>query len=449
MECGFPGATRSISDGVAASNVLLSTQANWSAADVGATLTAAGQPAATILSINAFPRNTVTISASWSGAIPRVDITQITHDDYVLDPFGRPICERRNGATREARSWFYGPDGKLLFSLDPSPTTAQIYLRLKGQLYSTKTVDVSQSVPVDLGNTNLVNDPMGTAVAQVAPDGTITSQESTPFGELIWNTTTPAVYQNQQRGRSRSFFTLGEPFDLFDTPARMYSPFLGRYLAPDPKLGAVGLVLGHDRYTHALNDPNTYADPDGRVPFFVVVAYGCSINPACVEAVIGVTLLTVEAARVAYAWIKDGDVPTAATVVSLGYSALAGYQAATLIRRSPGKPEVRLERPPPEPPDEGHTYEVVIRKGSTAPGGRVLTKDEVYKIGESGRPFPERAKETERPLQRYYGDKIDVYSRKTADVPGGKGARTKVETKQIRDFTKEHGRRPDGNVTDH
>ena len=46
----------------------------------------------------------------------------------------------------------------------------------------------------------------------------------------------------------------------------MYSASLGRYLSPEPKLGATGKVLGHDRYSHALNDPNTYVDPDGQLP---------------------------------------------------------------------------------------------------------------------------------------------------------------------------------------
>jgi RHS repeat-associated protein len=67
--------------------------------------------------------------------------------------------------------------------------------------------------------------------------------------------------------RGRPSFMIGDSFDLFDTPARMYSPSLGRYLTPDPELARIGRALGHDRYSHALNDPNTYVDPDGRIPF--------------------------------------------------------------------------------------------------------------------------------------------------------------------------------------
>jgi RHS repeat-associated protein len=236
---------------------------------VGSAVTAPGRPSTTIISVDASAQ-TAQLAVGWStGPIQPVTITKniANSDRYLLDAFGRPMR-----TDDRARSWLYGSGNKLLFSRDL--TTSRLYLRLKGQLYATKVVDeTNQRMPVDLGNTDLVNDPMGTALAQVAPNGVVTQQESTPFGEVIsgagWNATTPAQYQTQTRARGRSaiFFTIGDPFDMFDTTARMYSPSLGRYLSPDPKLAAIGRVLGHDRYGHALDDPNTYVDPDGRSPY--------------------------------------------------------------------------------------------------------------------------------------------------------------------------------------
>jgi uncharacterized protein RhaS with RHS repeats len=42
--------------------------------------------------------------------------------------------------------------------------------------------------------------------------------------------------------------------------ARWYSPYLGRFLSPDPAL----LIDGLQTYTYVGNDPVNFTDPDGR-----------------------------------------------------------------------------------------------------------------------------------------------------------------------------------------
>jgi RHS repeat-associated protein len=266
---GQPPTTRTITDGTMRGGWLSSTQANWTTNDVGATVSAPGRPTTTITDVSAQTRAAaLLLGTRWPvGAIQPVTISPTTmpKDTYRLDPFGLPLQ-----TDDQVRRWLHGVDDDLLLSQDY--TSTRLYIRLKGQLFATKLVDESnQRAPVDLGNTNLISDPMGTSLAQVAPGGAVTHQESTPFGELAtggsWGSTTPAAYQNQLRKRGNAaFFTLGDPFDLSDTPGRMYSPSLGRYLSADPKLGAIGRVLGHDRYSHALNDPNMYVDPSGGEP---------------------------------------------------------------------------------------------------------------------------------------------------------------------------------------
>lgn len=49
--------------------------------------------------------------------------------------------------------------------------------------------------------------------------------------------------------------------------ARLYDPFLGRFLSADPYVYESEALLGYNRYVYALNNPLRYTDPNGE--FFV------------------------------------------------------------------------------------------------------------------------------------------------------------------------------------
>ena len=60
-----------------------------------------------------------------------------------------------------------------------------------------------------------------------------------------------------------------DKFGLINMNARLYDPFLGRFLSPDPQVQAPGYGQNYNRYTYALNNPLKYTDPDGE--FFATI----------------------------------------------------------------------------------------------------------------------------------------------------------------------------------
>jgi len=60
-------------------------------------------------------------------------------------------------------------------------------------------------------------------------------------------------------------------FDLINMNGRVYDPWLGRFLSPDPFVQAPTYSQNFNRYSYALNNPLKYTDPSGEfIPFFVV-----------------------------------------------------------------------------------------------------------------------------------------------------------------------------------
>ena len=66
-----------------------------------------------------------------------------------------------------------------------------------------------------------------------------------------------------------------DKFGLINMNARLYDPFLGRFLSPDPQVQAPDYGQNYNRYTYALNNPLKYTDPDGE--FFHLV-FGAMIG---------------------------------------------------------------------------------------------------------------------------------------------------------------------------
>ena len=61
-------------------------------------------------------------------------------------------------------------------------------------------------------------------------------------------------------------------FGLLNVNARLYSPYLGRFVSPDPLLNSEGSPLLYNPYIYANNNPFKYIDRNGE--FFWLAAIG-------------------------------------------------------------------------------------------------------------------------------------------------------------------------------
>lgn len=70
-------------------------------------------------------------------------------------------------------------------------------------------------------------------------------------------------------------------FGLLNANARLYNPYMGRFLSPDPLLATSGMPLDFNPYIYARNNPLSYVDLNGEFPVFLVwAAVGGVINIA-------------------------------------------------------------------------------------------------------------------------------------------------------------------------
>ncbi len=61
-------------------------------------------------------------------------------------------------------------------------------------------------------------------------------------------------------------------FGLLNMNARLYNPYLGRFLSPDPLLNQEGGLLDYNPYVYARNNPYKYIDRDGELWWLVAAA---------------------------------------------------------------------------------------------------------------------------------------------------------------------------------
>ena len=112
----------------------------------------------------------------------------------------------------------------------------------------------------------------GTPVAATDENGDIKwSQTYSTYG--FHNGNSQEVEEN-----SLVFGTAGHVEDQFDDrllvyqQARYYDPALGRFLSIDPVGFHASNPQSFNRYAYVNNNPTTYVDPDGRLPFLIPVA---------------------------------------------------------------------------------------------------------------------------------------------------------------------------------
>jgi RHS repeat-associated protein len=54
--------------------------------------------------------------------------------------------------------------------------------------------------------------------------------------------------------------------------SRYYDPTIGRFISSDGWLGEPGMVLSHNMYVYALNNPVMYSDPSGNFPILAILS---------------------------------------------------------------------------------------------------------------------------------------------------------------------------------
>ncbi|MDL2222957.1 FG-GAP-like repeat-containing protein [Bacteroidales bacterium OttesenSCG-928-M11] len=72
-------------------------------------------------------------------------------------------------------------------------------------------------------------------------------------------------------------YTLHEHLDefrLINMNGRVYDPYMGMFLSPDPYIQAPENWLNYNRYSYCLNNPLQYTDPSGEFAWFVPVIIG-------------------------------------------------------------------------------------------------------------------------------------------------------------------------------
>ncbi len=63
-------------------------------------------------------------------------------------------------------------------------------------------------------------------------------------------------------------------FGLINANARLYSPYLGRFVSPDPLLNSEGSAWDYNPYVYANNNPYRYIDRNGEIGFVAALIIG-------------------------------------------------------------------------------------------------------------------------------------------------------------------------------
>lgn len=69
-------------------------------------------------------------------------------------------------------------------------------------------------------------------------------------------------------------------FGLLNANARLYSPYLGRFVSPDPLLTEDGSPLDFNPYVYARNNPYRYIDRNGEFWWLAPILIGAAVNAA-------------------------------------------------------------------------------------------------------------------------------------------------------------------------
>ena len=174
-----------------------------------------------------------------------------------------------NGATPILSRYYIG--GQYEIDAKADGTVQRLYLG--GDAYSAPMVYVKDdSSPWLLYN--IGRDYLGSVTCITSVDGALVAEYSyDPWGRLR-NPETLELYASGEEpelflGRGFTGHEHLPYFGLINMNARLYDPFTGRFLSPDPYIQAPDFTQNYNRYSYALNNPLKYGDPNGE---FVITA---------------------------------------------------------------------------------------------------------------------------------------------------------------------------------
>jgi RHS repeat-associated protein len=112
----------------------------------------------------------------------------------------------------------------------------------------------------------VLKDHLGSTQVLVRPNGTVVSEFSYDAWGRRRDPVTWVVYSTGALFSTDKGFTGHEHIDLFqlvNMNGRIYDPFIGRFLSPDPVLQFPDYTQGLNPYAYCLNNPLSLTDPDG------------------------------------------------------------------------------------------------------------------------------------------------------------------------------------------
>lgn len=169
-----------------------------------------------------------------------------------------------NGATPILSRYYIG--GQYELDAKADGTVQRLYLG--GDAYSAPMVYVKDdSSPWLLYN--IGRDYLGSVTCITSVDGALVAEYSyDPWGRLR-NPETLELYANGEEpelflGRGFTGHEHLPYFGLINMNARLYDPFTGRFLSPDPYVQAPDFTQNYNRYSYALNNPLKFTDLNGE-----------------------------------------------------------------------------------------------------------------------------------------------------------------------------------------
>ena len=122
---------------------------------------------------------------------------------------------------------------------------------------------------VECSAQNIGRDYLGSITHIATEDGTLLAEYSyDPWGRMR-NPQTHVLYAGGTEpelllGRGYTGHEHLKQFGLINMNARLYDPYLGRFLSPDPYVQAPDFSQNFNRYSYALNNPLKYTDESGE-----------------------------------------------------------------------------------------------------------------------------------------------------------------------------------------
>ena len=174
------------------------------------------------------------------------------------------------GDTLQREVYYWGNQYEEEHRPQSGEQTARLYL--EGDAYSAPAVLVKERGGWHLYY--IARDYLGSITDIVASDGTRKAHyHYSPWGRVEEGQEEPLFL-----GRGFTGHEHLPEFDLIQMNARLYDPYTGRFLSPDPYVQLPDFSQSFNRYSYCLNNPLRYTDQSGKVFWLIPVAIGAIIG---------------------------------------------------------------------------------------------------------------------------------------------------------------------------